>query len=83
MNHYLGPVGEVGVQCRRARSPAWVWTPRPATMRAGGSRRVTRSMLRRPAPTDKRGFGFHPMLCFANATGQALAAVLRPENADA
>jgi hypothetical protein len=22
------------------------------------------------APTFKRGFGFHPMLCFADATGQ-------------
>ena len=26
------------------------------------------------APTYKRGFGFHPMLCFADATGEALAA---------
>jgi hypothetical protein len=35
------------------------------------------------APTYKRGFGFHPMLCFADATGQALAARLRPGNAGA
>jgi Transposase DDE domain group 1 len=35
------------------------------------------------APTYKRGFGFHPMLCFADATGEALAAVLRPGNAGA
>jgi hypothetical protein len=28
------------------------------------------------APTYKRGFGFHPMLCFADATGEALAARL-------
>jgi hypothetical protein len=35
------------------------------------------------APTYKRGFGFHPMLCFADATGEALAASLRPGNAGA
>ena len=35
------------------------------------------------APHFKRGFGFHPMFCFADATGEALAAVLRPGNAAA
>jgi len=35
------------------------------------------------APTYKHGFGFHPMLCFADATGEALAARLRPGNAGA
>jgi hypothetical protein len=35
------------------------------------------------APTYKRGFGFHPMLCFADATGEALAARLRSGNAGA
>jgi hypothetical protein len=35
------------------------------------------------AATYKGGFGFHPMLCFADATGEALAAVLRPGNAGA
>jgi hypothetical protein len=35
------------------------------------------------APTYKRGFGFHPMLCFADATGEALVARLRPGNAGA
>ncbi len=34
-------------------------------------------------PTYKGGFGFHPMLCFADATGEALAAMLRPGNAAA
>jgi hypothetical protein len=34
-------------------------------------------------PTYKGGFGFHPMLCFADATGEALAGVLRPGNAGA
>lgn len=35
------------------------------------------------APTYKRGFGFHPLLCFADATGEALAGRLRPGNAGA
>ena len=34
-------------------------------------------------PTYKGGFGFHPMMCFADATGEALAGVLRPGNAGA
>ncbi|MFV0315585.1 MAG: IS1380 family transposase [Microthrixaceae bacterium] len=35
------------------------------------------------APTFKGGFGFHPMFCFADGTGETLAAVLRPGNAGA
>jgi hypothetical protein len=35
------------------------------------------------APNFKGGFGFHPMLCFADATGETLAAPLRPGNANA
>ena len=35
------------------------------------------------APTYKGGFGFHPMFCFADATGECLAEMLRPGNATA
>ena len=35
------------------------------------------------APHFKGGFGFQPMLCFADATGEALAGILRPGNAGA
>ncbi|HPB44736.1 MAG TPA: transposase, partial [Microthrixaceae bacterium] len=35
------------------------------------------------AGTYKHGFGFHPMFCFADATGETLAALLRPGNAGA
>jgi hypothetical protein len=35
------------------------------------------------APTYKGGFGFHPMFCFADATGEVLSGVLRPGNAGA
>jgi hypothetical protein len=33
------------------------------------------------APTYSGGFGFHPLFCFADATGETLAALLRPGNA--
>jgi hypothetical protein len=35
------------------------------------------------APTFKRGFGLHPMFIFADTTGEALGAMLRPGNAGA
>ncbi len=35
------------------------------------------------APTYKGGFGFHPIFCFADATGEALSGMLRPGNAGA
>ena len=35
------------------------------------------------ASSYKGGFGFHPMMCFADATGEALAGLLRPGNATA
>ena len=35
------------------------------------------------AANYKHGFGFHPMFCFADATGDTLAALLRPGNAGA
>jgi len=35
------------------------------------------------AATFKGGYGFHPMFCFADATGETLATVLRPGNAAA
>jgi hypothetical protein len=35
------------------------------------------------APTFKRGFGLHPFFIFADATGEALGAMLRPGNAGA
>jgi hypothetical protein len=35
------------------------------------------------AATYKRGFGYHPLLCFLDNTGEALAGLLRPDNAGA
>ena len=33
------------------------------------------------SPTWKKGFGFHPMMAYLDATGEALAGLLRPGNA--
>lgn len=33
------------------------------------------------APTYKRGFGYHPLMAYLDATGEALAGLLRPGNA--
>jgi hypothetical protein len=35
------------------------------------------------APTYKGGYGFHPIFCFADDTGEALSGILRPGNAGA
>jgi len=35
------------------------------------------------APSYKGGYGFHPMLCFLDASGEALSGMLRPGNAAA
>ena len=35
------------------------------------------------APNYKGGYGFHPLYCFADATGETLAGLLRPGNAGA
>ena len=35
------------------------------------------------APTFKRGFGFHPLTCYLDESGEALAGMLRPGNAGA
>jgi hypothetical protein len=35
----------------------------------------------RAAGNDKHGYGFHPICCYLDETGEALAAILRPGNA--
>ena len=39
------------------------------------------SVKEQAAPTWKRGFGFHPLMAYLDATGEALAGLLRPGNA--
>ncbi|MEI2651160.1 MAG: transposase [Microthrixaceae bacterium] len=62
-----------------------VWSPICAAGVVGSTRRC-RDPLRdkeNAAATFKGTYGFHPMMCFADATGETLAAVLRPGNAGA
>ena len=64
---------------------------RTAWKLAGGPRRVvldidatlvtSHSDKEQAAGTYKRGYGFHPLVCFEASTGEALAGVLRPGNA--
>jgi hypothetical protein len=42
---------------------------------------VCHSEKQAAAPTWKRSFGYHPLLCFLDGSGEALAGLLRPGNA--
>ena len=44
---------------------------------------VSSELKEKAAPTYKHGFGFHPLFCFADATGETLSAKLRAGNATA
>ena len=69
----------------RARARAAVWAagadPGFYVLDFDGTLVGSHSEKEGAAPTYKRGFGFHPLLCFLDATGEALAAILRPGNA--
>lgn len=87
----LGPATVAGVWEAMAEVRAQVWRRSSVTNRAepvvldidATLVEVHSENKAGTAPTYKRGFGFHPMLCFADATGEALAARLRPGNAGA
>jgi hypothetical protein len=68
---------------RAARERAWAAGARPqAIVLDIDSTLVTaHSDKEGAAPTYKRGYGFHPLLCYLG--GEALAAILRPGNAGA
>ncbi len=63
-----------------ARRRAWAHGARPAeiVLDIDSTLVTSHSEKEGAAPTYKRGFGFHPMLCYLDATGEALAGVLRP-----
>jgi Transposase DDE domain group 1 len=77
-----------GLRAARAKARARVWA-------AGGAAEqivldVDASLVeihserkQGATPHFKRGFGFHPMLCFLDASGEALAGLFRPGNAAA
>ena len=66
-----------------ARARAWAAGARPAeiVLDIDATLVTSHSDKEGAAPTYKRGFGFHPMLCYLG--GEALAGLLRPGNAGA
>ena len=68
---------------RAARTAAWATGARPAqiVLDIDSTLVGAHSEKEGAAPTYKRGFGFHPMLCYL--AGEALAGILRPGNAGA
>ena len=66
-----------------ARAHAWALGARPAeiVLDIDATLLTAHSDKEGAAPTYKRGFGFHPMLCYL--AGEPLAGILRPGNAGA
>lgn len=73
------------VRAARAAARARVWDAgvRPAsiTLNIDATLLTAHSEKERAAGTYKRGYGFHPLCCYLDETGEALAAILRPGNA--
>lgn len=76
-----------GVETARAGARARVWkaggAPASVTLDFDATLVTAHSDKQEASPTYKRGFGFHPLLCTLDETGEALAAVNRPGNAGA
>ena len=83
----LGEPGLIAIResRRRVREQAWALGARPATITLDFDAQLLEchSDKEGAAPHRKGGFGFHPLHCFLDETGEHLAAVLRPGNAGA
>jgi hypothetical protein len=66
-----------------ARAHAWAMGARPEriVLDIDATLLTAHSEKEGAAPTRKRGFGFHPMLCYLDQTEEALSGILRPGNA--
>lgn len=69
----------------RARERVWALSGAPGrlTIDLDATLLTSHSEKEGAAPTFKRGFGFHPLLAYADETREALAGELRPGNAGA
>jgi len=69
----------------KARSRVWelAGAPERLTIDLDATLLTAHSEKEGAEPTWKRGYGFHPMLAYADQTGEALAGELRPGNAGA
>lgn len=70
---------------RTARATAWRGRPTPRTivLDLDSTLVTSHSEKEHAAPNYKRGFGFHPVLCYVDELDEALAGKLRPGNATA
>jgi Transposase DDE domain group 1 len=74
-----------GVRAARAKARARVWDagarPQTLTLNIDATLLSAHSEKERAAGNYKHGYGFHPLGCWLDETGEALAAILRPGNA--
>ncbi len=74
-----------GVRAARAKARARVWDagarPRSITLNVDATLLAAYSEKELAAGNYKHGYGFHPLNCYLDETGEALAAILRPGNA--
>jgi hypothetical protein len=70
---------------KRARAMAWRrgGAPKKITLDLDATLVNSHSEKEKSAPNFKRGFGFHPIVCYLEETDEALAGKLRPGNAAA
>jgi hypothetical protein len=73
------------IRAARATARARVWDagarPETITLDIDATLLTAHSDKQRAAGNHKHGYGFHPLGCWLDETGEALAAILRPGNA--
>lgn len=73
------------IRAARAAARARVWDagarPETITLNIDATLVTAHADKERAAGTYKHGYGFHPLCCYLDETGEALAALLRPGNA--
>jgi hypothetical protein len=73
------------IRAARAEARARVWEagarPETITLNIDATLVTAHSDKELAAGTYKHGYGFHPLCCYLDETGEALAAILRPGNA--
>ncbi len=85
--HAIGPVERAAIRAARAaaRERAWALGGRPERIVLDFDSHLVEvhSEKEGAAPNRKHGFGFHPLGCWLDEPGEALAMILRPGNAGA
>jgi hypothetical protein len=83
--HALGEPELAAIRAARraVRARAWAAGARPARITLDFDAQLLEAHTEKEgaAPHRKGGFGFHPLHCFCDETGEQLAALLRPGNA--